>query len=205
MDKQFPIFLLQVIFSDEASIEVQMAQPRRIRKRPEPYSSRHMAMRVKKPQKVMIWACMSSQGMGRIHVVDGSMNANQYLCVLRTRLVPQASDWFGDDFIYQHDEAPCHTAKVIKKYFEENQIRVLPWPSNSPDMSPIETIWAIIKRQLERHTLTSRSDLINRLLDVTQRDTEVKQKLDESCRKLMLSMPERVSALLQAKGGHTKF
>ena len=40
--------------ADETSIEVQLAQPRLVRKGPEPLSSKHAAMRVKNPQKVMI-------------------------------------------------------------------------------------------------------------------------------------------------------
>ena len=194
-----------MIFSDESTFEVQLAQPRLIRKGPEPYSSRHTVQRVKQPQKVMVWGCMSSHGMGRIHIVEGTMKSQQYIEVLQTRLLPQAREWFGEDYVFQQDNTPCHTSRMLKNFFQEEGILVLPWPSNSPDMNPIETIWAVIKRQLEEHTLTSRAELIRHILDITQRDTPIKRELDNTCRKLVASMPKRVNELYHAKGSHTKY
>ena len=86
--------LLQVIFSDEWSIEVQMAQPRVVRKGREPLSAAHLAQRIKQPQKVMIWGCMRPHGFGRLHIVEGTMNAEQYIHVLDGCLLPQANQWF---------------------------------------------------------------------------------------------------------------
>ena len=139
----------QVIFSDETTIEVQLAQPRLVRRGAEPLSSLHMTQRVKHPQKVMIWGCMSSKGFGRIHVVDGYMRSDQYIDVLRRRLRPQADEWFSENFTFQQDNAPCHTSRAVKQYMEAAGLVLLPWPSNSPDMNPIETIWAIIKQKLK--------------------------------------------------------
>lgn len=86
-----------------------------------------------------------------------------------------------------------------------NRIKLLPWPSSSPDMNPIETLWAIIKQKLQKFTLTSKNDLISKFLNITVRDNEVKRLLDETCRKLVDGMPARVEALYQARGGHTKY
>ena len=41
--------------------------------------------------------------------------------------------------------ATPHTCATTKKFFEENQISVLKWPANSPDMSPIELAWKLLK------------------------------------------------------------
>lgn len=79
----------KVIFSDETSVEVQLAQPRFVRKEPEPISPKHMVMHIKQPQKVMFWGCMSIYGVGRLHVVQGIMKAVDYNNVLQTRLQPK--------------------------------------------------------------------------------------------------------------------
>ena len=46
------------------------------------------------------------------------------------------------------DNAPCHTARLVKDFFTQESISVLPWPAQSPDLNPIENLWALIKRKL---------------------------------------------------------
>lgn len=194
-----------MIFSDECSFEVQMARQAYVRKGAEPLSSAHMAQTVKHPPKVMIWGCMSWKGFGSIHVVDGMMNSTQYINVMKTRLIPQAAEWFGNaPFIFQQDSAPCHTSKVSKSFMANNGIQLLQWPGNSPDMNPIETLWAILKQRLQQETYTSKQQLINKLLDLCVRDTELRQHTYATCKKLVEGVPARVQRLLKAKGKHTR-
>lgn len=148
---------------------------------------------------------MSRQGFGRIHVVEGNMRSQQYIEVLRRRLQPQADEWFAGQFIYQQDNAPCHTSRVVKQYMEAAGLVVLPWPSNSPDMNPIETLWAVIKEKLRKVSLTSKTDLINEVLNLCVRHNDLSARLQETCQKLVDGMPARVEALVKAKGGHTKY
>ena len=85
----------------------------------------------------------------------------------------------------QHDNAPCHTAKRVQSFMVDRGVDVLPWPSNSPDMNPIETLWAVIKARLRQHTLTSKKDLINKLLDICKDEGEFFSQLNETCAKLV--------------------
>ena len=72
-------------------------------------------------------------------------------------------------------------------------------------MNLIETLWAVIKARLRQHTLTSKHKLIRKLLDTCIREGELRAKLNETYAKLVREMPERVKALYEAKGGHTKY
>ena len=43
---------------------------------------------------------------------------------------------------------PKHISKKVKKWLSDHNIIVLSWPSQSPDLYPIEPIWILLKRKL---------------------------------------------------------
>ena len=86
-------------------------------------------------------------GTSRLHIVSSMVNAQKYISVLQTRLLLQIKDWQSENnWIFQQDSAPCHTAKVVKLWIAMNEVKVLPWAGNSPDMNPIENLWELLKK-----------------------------------------------------------
>lgn len=161
-----------------------------------------MLQTVKHPTSVMVWSSMSVYGPGRLYIVEKTMRQDQYLNVLQRRMVPQAKDWFPDDeFVFMHDGAPCHQAKTIKSFLNTKEISVLPWPGNSPDMNPIENLWAIVKNRMKKEKITTKTRLIETLIQIWHHDQEIK----DSCKKLVESMPNRLALLIKNKGLHTKY
>ncbi len=70
---------------------------------------------MKFPQSVMIWAGMSSAGVGPLCFLKSTVNASIYQEILEHFMLPSADKLYGDaDFIFQQDLAPAHTAKGIK-------------------------------------------------------------------------------------------
>lgn len=190
-----------VAFSDESLFECKAAEKRKVWHHigsPIP-----IRQNVKHPTKVMVWAMMSTRGPGRLHIVEGMMNARQYLDVLQRRALPQLREWSegGEEFIFMHDGAPCHTARVIKQYLAAENVRVLDWPGNSPDLNPLENMWSILKQRLAAETITTKQQLISALIRHWLRDATV----TEMCQRMIQSMPRRVQAVIDAKGGHTKY
>ncbi len=72
------------------------------------------------------------------------------------------------------------------------------WPSMSSDLNPIEHLWGILKRKVERKVSN-----IHQLCDVIVE--EWKRTPEATCEALVNSMPKRVKAVLENNGGHTKY
>lgn len=152
---------------------------------------------------VMVWGCMGWNGVGILTEVEGKMDAKQYVDILERGLLESVEklEMNSEAFYFQQDNDPKHTSKKAFKWFESKGINVLDWPSQSPDLNPIEHLWAHIKRQL--HKYPSPPSGLHELWD---RLAEEWNKIPpETCQGLIESMPRRCQAVLKANGGHTKY
>jgi transposase len=101
--------------------------------------------------KIMVWGCLTYFGVGDACKLDGGVDSEAYVGVLRDYVLA-SRDWYGMEpstFIFQQDNAPIHTSRAAKTYLTDNNISVLEWPANSPDINIIEGIWAYIKQRLD--------------------------------------------------------
>lgn len=193
-----------VCFSDESSFQILNDKSTFVRRRPgEEYDPDCIVNTVKHPTSVMVWSVISGKGVGRLYVVEGTLRQDQYKKIIETRLVPQLKEWFknGERFLFMQDGAPCHTARSVLDLLRNQNIPLLSWPGNSPDMNPIENLWELVKKRVNRISITTRQQLIEQLIAVWHRDPDIAQ-LAQKC---IDSMPRRIEALKKAKGGITKY
>ncbi len=192
----------KVLFSDESKFCISFGNqgPRVWRKSGEAQNPCCLKSSVKFPQSVMIWAAMSSAGVGPLCFLKSTVNAAIYQEILEHFMLPSADKLYGDaDFIFQQDLAPAHTATGIKSWFNDHGVTVLDWPANSPDLNPIENLWGIVKRKM-RDTRPNNADELKATVKETWASIPPQQ-----CHKLITSMPRRIEAVIKAKGAPTKY
>lgn len=194
----------KVIFSDESNFDLQniagICQYVR-RSVGEAYKPQCVLPTVKHPLTVMIWGCFSARGAGRIHVCEGRMNAEKYLKVMEDKLLKSARDLYKDEeWIFQQDNAPCHTAKRCKEWFDTHGVKVLSWPAQSPDLNPIENLWHQIKLLVTKDKPTTKVTLIEAIVKAWYRLVTT-----ERLENLVNSMPRRCRAVIHSKGWPTKY
>jgi hypothetical protein len=192
----------KIIFSDESKFDVCVGDFRKrvIRSKDEAFQADCIKRTVKFPKGVMIWGCMSAKGLGNFEFIDGIVNADKYQKILTNSLLPSINKLHAEEnFIFQQDRASCHTAKSTQKWLSEKGITVLSWPSSSPDLKIIETLWHKMKQQLRNNPQRTIPDLKSKLADIWTKFTP------EFCKSLAATMPARIAAVVRAKGDVTPY
>ncbi|GFT41404.1 hypothetical protein TNCV_3890231 [Trichonephila clavipes] len=79
--------------------------------------------------KVPDKSCMSSHGIGRLHIVSQTVKAMDYIEILQNKLLPTAKDLSGNQsWIFQDGNAPCHRANVVQKWLKDYTANRMNWP-----------------------------------------------------------------------------
>ena len=56
----------------------------------------------------------------------------------------------GCKWIFQMDNDPKYTSKVVTKWLKDKKVKVLDWPSQNPNLIPIENVWTELKNVCEQ-------------------------------------------------------
>ncbi len=152
---------------------------------------------------LMMWGCMLWEGPGYACKIDGRMDADLYVQILEEDL-QESLAYYGKEVegvIFQQDNDPKHTSKKAKDWLQDHGFVLLSWPSQSPDLNPIEHLWAVLKRRLGEYDEPPRG-----IVELWERVQAEWEKIGaEECQNLIRSIPERCKAVIKAKGRNTKY
>ena len=196
----------RVIFSDKSKFNLFGSDGLQYcwRRRGEALDPRYTKKKVKHGGgKVMVWGCITAYGVGWLYRIDGKMDSKKYISILQDAYLGTLEDLHTNrqSIILQADNDPKHTSKATWAWLEGNQISTLNWPASSPDMNIIENLWSYLDDKVRTHpTILSNS---TKLWNVLQE--EWKRISPEYIRKLYESLPKRIEAVCNAKGGNTKY
>jgi len=123
----------------------------------------------KHPKGIMVAGGVSSYGVGKLNFCIGTMNSFAYKQTLQNYEKDiNYFHQFGVNLIFQQDNAPCHTNKESKKYLDNlNKLKF--WPANSPDLSPIETVWSFVSKHLEGYKFNTLEELEKKIVFIWNR------------------------------------
>ena len=190
------------MFSDESNF-LQFRCFKNFVRRPLGSSSmdpRYCQPTVKHPPSVMAWACFSSKGRGGLYFLEKgkTMNGARYQQVLNDHLLNFMA--LHECSTFMQDSAPCHKSKQVMKWLQNKEIHLLDWPGNSPDLNPIENLWTIMKMRVSEKYPQNIEELKTAIRSVWCQEIDT-----DLCRRLVDSMPKRISQVIENKGFHSKY
>lgn len=150
---------------------------------------------------VMVWGAFGFHGKIPLMWVPPRMNGIQYREMLEYALDEFGEIPAGENFIFQQDNAPIHTARTVREWFEVSGTRCLPWPACSPDLNPIENMWGIMARKIYSNG-RQYSNVEELKAQIIQAWNELN---DEVLHNLINSMPNRIFEVIENRGGCTKY
>lgn len=167
--------------------------------------------RTGKGVKQMFWAAFGGDQRTELIQLDGDPNSAKggvTGVIIRDLYRVQLPHFLRDGDIFMQDGASVHRARIVKELLIELGIELMEWPPYSPDLNPIENLWAILKKKIyELHPeLEHAADTENIRQQLIAAAREAWYLIDEDilCT-LSSTMAHRVQAVIAAEGWYTKY
>ena len=143
---------------------------------------------------ILVWGSFRHDGTGLIVQIKNTFNSDKYISMLEETVKPFVKENMPRNFCFQQDNSLVHPAKKVKTWLKKNRFKTIDWPAQSPDLNPIENIWAIVKRRLAKKKCTNTNQLYE---NFAQEWNGLSQKI---CNNLIISMPKRMKEVIYRFG-----
>ena len=193
----------QVVFTDEKTIQNFFNGRARVRRfRGQGWKEQNI---VKVDQqrncKVNLWGYISREKWG-VFLVSNKFKSNDYKTLMEISFLPEIRE-VKPKFIYMQDNASIHKARMVMEYLKEEQLNVLDWPPRSPDLNPIENVWAEMQRLVNKHLLKNRIRRPQQLFTICKECFAI--VCEKMVPKLYESIPRRLEQVIINRGERTRY
>jgi transposase len=155
-----------VLFTDESSFQLNANTLKVFVKKGQP---RPRAKRYNPNYKIMVWGGVSHYGKTVLRIVEETLDGKKYRKLLRGKKAEVRRFMGRRRWWFQQDRAPCHRQKLTQEFIKRNITKdIIPHPAQSPDLNPIELVWARMKVIVERKRPSSKSELREAVLQAWQ-------------------------------------
>ncbi|GFS57097.1 transposable element Tc3 transposase [Trichonephila clavipes] len=95
---------------------------------------------------IMVWSSIGYHSRTPLVRIPGTLNSYRYISKV---LEPVVLSYLQGSatFIFQQDNARPHVARIVQRFFVNQQIELLPWPARSSDLPPIENMWSMVAQR----------------------------------------------------------
>ena len=190
-----------IIFSDEKSMQnYYNARPYVRRPRGQAFNERYI-IRMDKTRKfkLNLWGYITPTDF-KLYQIPDKHDSESYVEVLEKAKIPS----IAEKKKFMQDNARIHTSKLTTGYLEKSKVELLPWPARSPDLNPIENVWAEMQKSVYRQILLKSPPKTRDQLFLM-----CKLGFETACKKNLValynSMPNRVQKVIELKGKTTKY
>jgi len=156
-----------------------------------------------------MWGAISVRGKIGMFMFTENMDRHLYREILDNHLYDNANNVYGrQHWVFQHDNDPKHTSGDVCNDLEMKLLgHVLQWPSYSPDLNPIENIWACLKRNVEKRVkgMVAQKKSVAKEVFIALVKEEWENIPDALILNSISSMPKHIQACIDTEGGHTKY
>src|SRR6218665_2189045 len=143
-----------------------------------------------------IWAGISMRGATDIAIFTGIMTSSVYQTILDEYLKPFVSTVYPMGHRLWQDNDPKHTSKSTVNWMRQNGINHWPTPAESPDLNPIERLWAALKYHIRRRTKPTNKD------ELTQGIRDFWATVDPAmCARYIRHIPKAAHLIVANEGG----
>jgi transposase len=190
-----------VLFTDEAHIWLDNQSQIWVQ-RPEDtaFLDQYMVHRPPSHDKISLWAGFSALGVTQIHIITGTLDSDKLIDILAIELPRYTRRvWGSGSWNLLQDNSPIHTSEAVTEWLDSKNVRRFKFPSYSPDLNPMENVWALLKRELDHDFHANLVELHDAILDCWNNiSLDILLVLVES-------MPRRLEAVRVQRGFKTKY
>jgi transposase len=149
--------------------------------------------------KINVWGYIGLHSCGLFNITI-KHDASSYINVLKKFFLPRVAK---QPYCFMQDNASIHKAKTVTKFLKDEKLDVLEWPAQSPDLNPIENVWANMQREVYLWMQKGKIKNAKQLFQVCHHCFKKAWRKDR--KKLFASMQRRMQAVVDLNGQRTKY